>query len=469
MSGREPIDTGGLHSASVWARVRALPWAEVGRWVGCAAFAYLMLRPVGFNMILLPVIAILAIVSGITVVVRRPAVAGPIRLVLGALLAVGVYGAAVGFANPGLLNGLLVWLVAPVIFGAWVIAGDPRLVRLLLATCAIVTIVLSVGILLFIAGELGILPQLIPGWLQEQGGFGFDATYVDATAIRFYGLSTLVAAAPIWLSATILPTHPLMPAKGISIAAGILAAVATMLSGRAALTVVTLLVPLVVWAVWRILTRKQSRTRWRTYSPLAVGAGFVAVIGLLVLMGNRNVINAFARLASILTGEGQGVSDRIRDRQSGELLAAWWESPVFGHGLGATIEGYSRSRDRPWDFELQYHLYLFQFGAVGALVLLLAVAAGVFGLVRALRQSPAMTPVLLVTASGALAMLIANASNPYLQAPGHMWAVYLPLMVINLTLVGLFGRGEVSSRGSDQPREAGDVSAQQPPKPAPEA
>lgn len=31
-------------------------------------------------------------------------------------------------------------------------------------------------------------------------------------------------------------------------------------------------------------------------------------------------------------------------------------------------------------------------------------------------------------------MLIGNASNPYLQAPGHVWAIFLPVAVANLML-----------------------------------
>jgi len=433
-----------------------VPWGTLARATNCAALAYIMVRPVGFNSVLLPVLAVLAATSVATVAVRRPKVSRPILILFVALFAAGIYGAIVGLGNPGLLNGVLVWLVAPAVFAFWVLAGDTRQLRWLLATAAITTVAVSVVILLFIVGSVGAVPQLFPDWLQTQLGFFFDPTITDGIAIQFLGLSTLVAAAPMWLTATILPWHPLLPHRALSASAGIAALIATMVAGRAALTVVTLVVPALVWLVWRIITRHEKRSIIRSLAPLIAVLGAGAVAAGLLLAGNANVAKAFSRLLSLFTGESQTVSDRIRSAQAGELLDAWAHSPVFGSGLGATIDGYARSEARPWDFELQYHLYLFQFGVVGVLILLVTVGAGLYAFVRAVRLSPESVPVLLVVAAGGVAMLSANASNPYLQAPGHMWAVYLPLMASNLVLV----RGSLLAGASGRPSISDDKDAQ---------
>jgi hypothetical protein len=422
-----------------------VPWGDLARGANCAALAYIMVRPVGFNQILLPVLALLAVMSVATVVIRRPKPSRPILTLFAALISAGLYGALVGLGNPGLLNGLLVWLVAPIVFGSWLLAGDARQLKWLLTTGAVTTTAISVVILLFIAGSVGAMPQVFPVWLQTQLGFFFDPTITDGVAIQFLGLSTLVAAAPMWLTATILPGHPLLPHRALSASAGVAALVATMVAGRAALTVVTLIVPAIVWIGWRIISRRERRSVLRTVAPLASLLGAGAVAAALLLTGNANVTKAFGRLLSLFTGEGLTVSDRIRSAQSGELLDAWTQSPVFGHGLGATIDGYSRSDERPWDFELQYHLYLFQFGIVGVVILLVAVSAGIYAFVKAVKTSPDSIPVLFVVAAGGIAMLVANASNPYLQAPGHMWAVYLPLMASNLVLAsGSLGKSSLA-------------------------
>jgi hypothetical protein len=409
--------------------------SSVGLLITCACFAYLHVRPVGHNYVLLPVLAILGLVAVVTVLARRELPARQTAVALGAILAVGVFGTLLGLANPGVSNGALVWIVAPLLFGFWTLSGDEKLLKALFATSAYATIAISVAILLYIGGKQEFIPQFIPLIIQDQGGFSFDSLGDNSTSISFYGLSTLVAAAPIWLTASILPRHRLLPHKAVSIAAALTATVATMVSGRAALTVVTLVVPAVIWAIWRMVTPSAPKSRLRRIAPVAAVAAVGATIALLGVTGNNNVTIAFARLVSVVTGQNQSLSERIRGAQAGRLIEEWLDSPIIGHGFGAIIRGYSRSDNRPWDFELQYQLILFQVGIVGAALVVVGVAAAVQGGVLAMRRDAEMTPVLLVSAAGAIAMGIANASNPYLQAPGHMWAVYLALMVVNVALV----------------------------------
>jgi hypothetical protein len=49
-------------------------------------------------------------------------------------------------------------------------------------------------------------------------------------------------------------------------------------------------------------------------------------------------------------------------------------------------------------------------------------------------MSPEHVPTLVATSVAALSMLVANASNPYLQAVGHVWSVALVLGVANALL-----------------------------------
>jgi len=160
------------------------------------------------------------------------------------------------------------------------------------------------------------------------------------------------------------------------------------------------------------------------------------VVTILPLFGNVIVQRAFNRVFSSIAGEAQTSSDRKRSIESTELIHAWLQSPVFGRGWGATVNGYLRDRARPWNFELQYHLILFQVGAIGMLILLIALSSAISGAVRVIQKQPDILPVLLAVSAGAGSMLVANASNPYLQAPGNMWPVYLFLLVVNVVLTG---------------------------------
>jgi FtsH-binding integral membrane protein len=98
--------------------------------------------------------------------------------------------------------------------------------------------------------------------------------------------------------------------------------------------------------------------------------------------------------------------------------------------------GYTRSDERHWAFELQYHQFLFNYGAVGVVLIVIA-AVLVLALARqAAAASPENLPVLVVVGTAALALLIANATNPYLQATGHHWGIALAVGVAHALALG---------------------------------
>lgn len=416
----------GLHV--IFLQKRVLPATP---WVTLACLAYIMLGPVGHNSVLLPVLALFAITSTVTLAAYRRRPRLELVIVVAAVVAVGIYGAFIGLGNPGVGNGALVWIVAPMMFGVWAFSGSEWTIRVTLWTSAIVTIASSAVMVLYVIGKVIHYP-LLPPFVIAQGGFAFSGS-TDLISFSSYGLSTLAAATPIWLTASLLPKHVLLPAKTITVAAGAFGLVVTLLSARAALMVTAVTIPLIVWVVWRVLSRRMHRDRWQRAAPLVVGV--VASAGIAGLLLTTTIITrTWSRLIGSFTGDYATLDDKIRGEESIELIQGWLHAPIFGHGWGAIIEGYARSARRPWNFELQYHLILFQVGIIGSLVLLTAVGIAIYAFIRALQKRPDLTPILLITAAGAAALLAANYSNPYLQAPGNMWPVYLVLMVTNVAL-----------------------------------
>lgn len=420
------------------------------RWVIVLALGYVMFRPVSHNVLLLPALALIAAGSLGLVVTSRPfrLPARPIVVILMLVLVTGAYGAILGIGNPGLLYGVLVWIVAPVLYGFFVWAADEKLIRMVFFAAAIVTIAISAIALIYVAlSSLGF--RETPAWLVDQLGLSFDGHSFGITTITLYGLSTLVATCPLWLTALVLPRHRLLPSKWLSGVAGVAAFLTSLVAGRAAITIVALIVPIAVWIVWRIYSWRRPRTRLAAVAPVAVAAAAGLAVLALAALGNSSVARAWDRVASIVTGSGQTIEDRIRTEESHELITGWLSSPAFGHGLGAVIPGYSRNESRPWNFELQYHLILFQMGIVGALVMLAAAVIGVIAVIRSFRDAPDLSPVLFVSIAGAAALLIANASNPYLQAPGNMWALFLLLALVNVALSNGHRSAKARSRGHD--------------------
>lgn len=415
-------------------RADGIDLRRVLRWLTYLCLGYLFVLPVGHNYVLIPVIGLLAVVSLVRVVLDRrwP----PIQLlsILGLVLCIGLLGTVVGIGNAGLINGIAVWLLAPLVFFTFAFSGDETVVRGIIRTSAIATVGMSIIMIVYSAGDAGYVPQFIPDGVADVLNARHDRDPVGNITIAFYGLSTFVAATPMWLTAMFLPSHPLLPPRWLSITTAGLAVIVMLLAGRSALVLVVFVVPAIIWILLQIVRGRQARSIKNVILPIGAVAVAGATVGVLALSGNTLVLRTWDRIAGFLTGQSQTLDDRVRAEQIEELLAAWSQSPIFGHGFGAVIEGYSRSDDRPWNFEMQYHLLLFQVGIVGLALLLAAAGIAIRCFVQALRERRDLTPVLLFTAAAALAMTIANGTNPYLQAPGHMWAIYLMLMVVSIAL-----------------------------------
>lgn len=399
------------------------------RAVSSVVLAYLMLRPVSNGSILYPLLAVLAVASTLALVFGRRRASPEVMGVLAGTLLAGIYGMTIGAYNPGVWQHSLVWLVAPLIYGVWVLAADERMLRSVMTTAAWATIALSFLIVAYVAAQLG-GPSLVPGWLIQETGAGFDLEEQGATAIRLYGLSTLIAAAPMWITAAFVPNHPLLPRRSVRVIAAVLATTAALLGGRNAIVLVVVAVPLIV-----LLIRAMGRRSGKIH-PAAFLTG-VAILAMLpfvlpAILGNAAIQRAWLNITEFFSGSGGQV---VRTEQVDQLIGAWAESPIFGHGLGATIPGYFRSAERPWNFELQYHVLLFQFGIVGCLLVVAVVVVALIAIRNGLRARPDLTPVMIVALAAAGGMLIGNATNPYLQAPGHGWAIWLPLMVANVAIL----------------------------------
>jgi hypothetical protein len=152
-----------------------------------------------------------------------------------------------------------------------------------------------------------------------------------------------------------------------------------------------------------------------------------------------NATPAPAQTTPPLVPTNEGV-DRKADRiRSGELKSLTTiRGPIdaiFGRGFGAYIvREIPRPRVRPWQTELQYHGLFYWTGIVGLLLLAATLLASLRAVREAFRLSPESRGVLFISTVGAFAILIANGTNPYLQAPGHMWPIFLPLMITSAVL-----------------------------------
>jgi len=422
------------------------PHVGVLLWAGALGFAYVLARPVTAGFILYPLLAIGAVVCTVVIVAKRrpmcPLLVGALLLVVG----VGTIGSLVGVDNPGLINGFSVWVIAPLLFATYTFAVTERGLRLLVVTAAVTTTVTSALLVLYVQGQRNVLPDLVPDTLVTEGGLIYDPY---ANALRYHGLSTLVGALPMWLASLVVPRHPLLPALWLRLVATLSCTLAALHSGRRGIIVAAAVVVIVAGIavlLWRRHRERGGSGRRRT-SPFLGGA---LLLGIVVVVGGRSALtqSSWDAVVDFLAGEGAVSGNSVRNEQAARLLQAWGDSPWVGYGFGARLADYQRSLERPWNFELQYHMLLFQVGLVGVALLLGAAVLVAAGVARGLRRRPDLFPVLVVSGSAALGFLVANATNPYLQAPGHMWGVALFLAAVNVAATSP-ARGTGGERRAD--------------------
>jgi hypothetical protein len=119
----------------------------------------------------------------------------------------------------------------------------------------------------------------------------------------------------------------------------------------------------------------------------------------------------------------------------GQMRVLWngfAESPLFGHGPGAVADAWVRSELKPWQYELQYSLYLYQFGLIGCGLLLIPLVAYSTRACRLMIHSTDALVELTPWIGGFVGLLVSNGTNPYLQAYGHFWMFLLPIFAVEL-------------------------------------
>jgi hypothetical protein len=415
------------------------------RLVSALALAYIVWRPVSSGYALYPTLTVIAALALWRVSSRRH-VAAP--FVASGLLFVfaGAIAAVIGSFNsaPGLAHESTVWFGSFIIWGLWAISLDRAAIRDALLVITIAATLVGGTIVLYTWGQDGAIPQIIPDWLVRAQGAGFSLTS-EGTNIRYYSLSSLAAAAPLVTAGLLAGKDSLLPSRWLLAVASAVCVTAALVSGRRAIAVVAILTPVIAFLFLRALRPTTTRRdRPRDIDLRVVAAVPLLLVGIAIaanFLAVRRVLTSISQAAFVFLDIGRptigvkGAGDVERDIQATQLLAAFSQKPLFGYGLGARLPtGYYRAVDRPYLFELQYHQLLFTSGLIGFLLVMAAGVAAIVGIRRAARAYPQHVPVLVASATGAAALLVVNASNPYLQAVGHGWGLALVVGVANALL-----------------------------------
>lgn len=420
-----------------------------------ACLVYVLWRPVSNGQILYPVMALLAVLSMLRMVKYRQPWPRELRVAAIVLACGAALSVAIGAArnNPGLAHQATVVFGGAAVWGSWALSLRRKHIRDTLIAITAVTLALGSLILLYIGSQSGLVPIPLPTSILESQAAGFSDTG-ESTAIRFLGLSTLTIVAPLCASALMVRRDDLLPPRALLASAACVAVLAGVASGRRGIAVVTVAAPFLAWGVQRLLDPNRRRLRIPVWTVIALPliAPILAIasdtaVGRKALASVQDALSVFLGV-----GDSSGTdprSDLQRTEQIGELLRGWSDQPVAGSGMGAVLQsGYTRSEDRPWMFELQYHQLLLSGGLVGVITTAVAVIVLWTMVRRCASVNPEHLGSLTAVTVATLALLLANASNPYLQAVGHQWGVALVVAVTCALL------GNETSAGQVQPTQS---------------
>lgn len=417
------------------ARERILEWVQL------ACLAWIVWLPVSTGMVLYPALLLVAATSLLLVVWRRTRPSRAAVVVWGVYYLWAVTWTAVSAArgNEGVWHQAALWLGLPLLWGTWSLSLRFAQVR------RTVVVLLGVGC---VAGTLMLLLALqgvtgsptFPAWLVELQDMRVVVSGTGEIEQNYLGLSSLVGVATFAVAAAVLPSRDTwLPHRAVVALVAAVMFAASSVSGRRGLLLVVLLVLVtaLLVGVGFLLVRHRTFNQLGSYAAgVALAAAAVVAFAATPLGQNLQIVagidagtvpagTASDRAEAEAFDSLQAESDQLRSAQFTELVDAWRAQPLVGHGFGATLDSdFTRSDERPWMFEAEPLQALMNVGILGLLV-----AAGpvVLLLRRSLQALAAGRHPRAVIAGLAtlFAVVLASATNPYLQAPGHGWMLFL--------------------------------------------
>lgn len=396
-------------------------------------FAFVLVLPVAHNGVRTGLVMALMLVAAAHVVVTRclrvtRTVAVLTAVMFGTGLAYVTYGLLA--ENPGAVHSAITYVGGPVFVLAFVhLACDTVVLRRLHLLLILFGALIGAFVVHFVLWRLGVLPFAPYLALDLGQAVVFGQLSPE---MRLYALSSMVFVAP-YLLASILVSPRLLSGRNVfKLVALVLVLAVVYYGGRRALLLNVLISPLLVAVLALALPRRRRALLVRRVTGVAVALGVSAVFVLVIGRGDHRAGIAIRNLQAYVSAGFDGSSTgeaRVRFDQLESLLDGFGRAPLVGSGLGATT-GYVRS-ERVWEYELQYPLLLFHLGIVGFCVYVVGMLWIFANGWRVIARDERWSRPLLPTLVGLASFLLANATNPYFQAFGHLWVIALPVAYIN--------------------------------------
>lgn len=335
---------------------------------------------------------------------------------------------------PGALKVSSVYVFWPIIF-LYFIGYNNKLsnlipfINIIFYSC-LVSIIL---IILFIVNEFFFTPfhnaiTLISKAQDYQSGFfgGFIQLHTGNLTTVFY---TFIFIFTIYFIPKNLNSYSKV--RGLFLPTIILSIILLLISGRRAFWLICIVSPFIIIFFLRLVKIKIHLSKF--ILPTILVFSLIAISFSILSLDKKFILDRLE--SSFEFNNPDAISNYLRKEQSDALIHGWLDSPILGHGLGATAKGSIRDPNAPWSYELSYWALLFQTGILGFLIYLFSVIWIFIKSILVMKKNQSTIYLLIPQLVALFCFLIVNASNPYLAKFDYLWTLYLPIATLNAILV----------------------------------
>jgi len=209
-------------------------------------------------------------------------------------------------------------------------------------------------------------------------------------------------------------------------------------SSSRVLLVIALVFPLIIIIMLTFIDSKRITLRRRGIIVIFVlillvilSLTYFKQYGFIVTKVYKDLVGGFSYYEIRPSGD---FIENSRIVQTLALFDAWKEKPLFGFGSGAVHWGYIRSATSPWQYEVSFAQFLYNWGIIGCMLY----AIGLYYIyrisTRAYKAKSKLGVYALAATFGSIAFLIGSWTNPYLLRFDSLFAIFIPIAIVNLYL-----------------------------------
>jgi hypothetical protein len=335
---------------------------------------------------------------------------------------------------PGAIRVLTVMVLWPLFYLFCAIQLNAQnAVRWLISVYNVALISITIYSLIFLGHEFKVVPDNLYFQLDMGNEIGI---YDGYTEYNLLNISSLIFLVPLFAHRLIckltVDRTASLKSLTIEICLIILALILCLLSGRRALQLAVILIPVLVIFSEFILSQRSSTLLKRIFSrQISLFILIIVTSVLALILVFRVDIDQYVFLERMLSGfdftSGSDVGASLRYEQYESLMRAWWNGNIlFGAGNGSCTEMLRDTGDMPWSYELTYIYILYSTGIVGVVFYTTWFGWGLLRLRHALALRKDLLKYITPIVTGIFAFLIATATNPYLGKFDYLWIVFLP-------------------------------------------